>query len=262
MNTEQELSLLLETNFANHCNNMQNNKILHLTLPLLLFATRLSKTGTLDDSYITNTEETFANEILSIGSNLNALRCYEDKDLIKLRYCLCVFIDEMLLHNESFINSHFAKHTLTIRLFDEMLGGDKFYGIANQWLLTPSKHKDMLEFIYTCLILGYQGKYASDTQGKQKINHLCCNIANSLAPAMGSSEEKAFELALNHQEQTRILKLLHKKYLRPFWLMAIICSIVALFFLFSFLKLESQKAITQDTLKQNLQHFKVSPHED
>ena len=49
MNTEQELSLLLETNFANHCNNMQNNKILHLTLPLLLFATRLSKTGILDD---------------------------------------------------------------------------------------------------------------------------------------------------------------------------------------------------------------------
>uniref|UniRef100_UPI001F24DABC DotU family type IV/VI secretion system protein n=1 Tax=Helicobacter trogontum TaxID=50960 RepID=UPI001F24DABC len=62
----------------------------------------------------------------------------------------------------------FTNHTLTNRLFNEMLGGDKFYGIAGQYLLNPSKYKDMLEFIYACLILGYKGKYTVDKQGDEK----------------------------------------------------------------------------------------------
>ncbi|WP_275051052.1 DotU family type IV/VI secretion system protein, partial [Helicobacter trogontum] len=32
----------------------------------------------------------------------------------------------------------------------------------------PSKYKDMLEFIYACLILGYKGKYTVDKQGDEK----------------------------------------------------------------------------------------------
>ncbi|TLD91222.1 type IVB secretion system protein IcmH/DotU, partial [Helicobacter trogontum] len=161
---DTQCSLLLESNFAG----MQNNKILDLSLPLLLFATRLSKIHALDDDLIVEIRDTFANQVLAISGSLSAMHCYDEKDLIKFRYCLCVFIDEMLLRNESIMNSDFTNHTLTNRLFNEMLGGDKFYGIAGQYLLNPSKYKDMLEFIYACLILGYKGKYTVDKQGDEK----------------------------------------------------------------------------------------------
>ena len=82
----QALPLLLEYELVG----LQNNRILDLSLPLLIFATRLSKIRDLDSEYITNIKEEIAREILAISSSLSALHIYEDKELIKLRYCLCV----------------------------------------------------------------------------------------------------------------------------------------------------------------------------
>lgn len=244
------LPLLLEYDFTG----LENNKILDLSLPLLLFATRLSKIRDLDSEYITHTKEVLVGDVLTISSSLSALHLYEDKEIIKLRYCLCVFIDEMLLANESFINSHFANHTLTIRLFDEMLGGDKFYDIAGQWLLSPSKHKDMLEFVYACLVLGYRGKYALEEQGLQKINHFCNDIAKVLAPILDSDEEKAFQLAYNNMKQENMIDRLKRKYAKPFFSFGII-GVVVVAFAFSYLKLESHNAIVQNALTQQIHKF-------
>lgn len=246
----QALSLLLEYELVG----LQNNRILDLSLPLLIFATRLSKIRDLDSEYITNIKEEIAREILAISSSLSALHIYEDKELIKLRYCLCVFIDEMLLANESFINSHFANHTLTIRLFDEMLGGDKFYDIVGQWLLNPSKHKDMLEFVYTCLILGYKGKYALQEQDSNKINHFCNDIATTLAPVLDSDEERAFKLAYKNIKHENIIERLKRKYIKPFFGFGIL-GVVIVAFVFSYLKLESHNTIVQNSLKQYIQTF-------
>lgn len=246
----QTSPLLLEYNLLG----LENNKILDLSLPLLLFATRLSKIHNPEPAYIGNIKDILAKEILAISSNLSALQIYEDKDIIKIRYCLCVFIDEMLLANESFINSHFVNQTLTIRFFDEMLGGDKFYDIAGQWLLSPSKYKDMLEFIYTCLILGYKGKYSLQEQGLQKINHFCETIATALAPVLDSNEEKAFKVAYKNMKQGSIIEYIKHKYAKPFFIFGVI-GVVIVSFVFSYIKLESHNAFMQNTLIQHIQSF-------
>lgn len=248
----KEYSSLLEYNLMG----LQNNKILDLTFPILLFVSRLSKINGLDSGYIGNVKETLAGEILTISGKLSASHKYDDRDLIKLRYCLCVFIDEILLSNESFINSHWANHTLTIRLFNETLGGDKFYDIAGQWLLTPEKHKDMLEFIYACLVLGYTGKYAFESI--DKINYLCNDIASAIAPALHSSEQTAFNLPHRITSTHNHLAHFKQKYLKPFLLFAIV-GIIAVAFTFSFLKLESNNTIVQNKLAQDIQSFVQTP---
>ena len=254
---DTQCSLLLESNFAG----MQNNKILDLSLPLLLFATRLSKIHALDDEVIVEIRDTFANQVLAISGSLSAMHCHDEKDLIKFRYCLCVFIDEMLLRNESIMNSDFTNHTLTNRLFNEMLGGDKFYGIAGQYLLNPSKYKDMLEFIYACLILGYKGKYTVDKQGDEKINHLCNDIAAAITPALDSNEDIAFNVAHKNIVRNNVLELFKKRYLKPFLLIVVMCTVVVSFF-FSMLKIESNNTITKNTLMQNIKKFKQENNED
>lgn len=251
-----QFSLLLESDFMG----IQNNRILDLSLPILLFATRLSKMQALDDNMIVEIKETFANQVLAISGSLSTLHCYEDRDLIRLRYCLCVFIDEMLLRNESIMNSNFTNHTLTNRLFNEMLGGDKFYGIAGQYLLNPSKYKDMLEFIYTCLILGYKGKYAFDKQGDEKINHLCNDIAAAIAPALDSNENIAFEFASKNIEHNNILEMF-KKRLKPLLFIIILCTII-ISFLSSMFKIESNNTITKNILMQNIQKLKQDDNQN
>lgn len=254
---DTQYSLLIESNFVG----IQNNKILDLSLPLLLFATRLSKLHTLDSDLIVEIKENFANQVLAISGSLSATHCYEEKDLIKLRYCLCVFIDEMLLRNESIMDSDFINHTLTNRLFNEMLGGDKFYGIAGQYLLSPSKYKDMLEFIYACLSLGYKGKYAFDKQGDEKINHLCNDIAAAIAPVLDSNEDIAFDFAYKNITRNNILEMFKKRYIKPFLFIAIVCTIVVSF-LFSMLKIESNNTITKNTLIHNIQKLKQDGNGD
>ena len=191
-------------------------------------------------------------EILTISSSLSMLHLYDEKDIIKLRYCLCVFIDEMLLHNEIFINSHWANHTLTIRLFNETLGGDKFFDIAGQWLLDPKKHKDMLEFIYACLICGYAGKYALDDQ--DKILYFCNDIAQAIAPVLDSNEQIALNLPYKHIHRPNHLEEFKRKYLKPFFIVAIV-GVMAVSFLFSYLKLESNNSLLQSKLSQDIKAF-------
>ncbi|MEH1009844.1 DotU family type IV/VI secretion system protein [Campylobacter concisus] len=72
-----------------------------------------------------NLREKLINDILSTTSKISNLGIYEEDDIIRLRYCLCVFIDESLLKNEIFMNSFWANNTLTTRFFNENLGGNK-----------------------------------------------------------------------------------------------------------------------------------------
>ena len=65
----------------------------------------------------------------------------------------------------------------------------------DKWLENPAKHRDMLEFIYVCLILGYQGKFSVEEECEQKLYLLMENIASAVAPTLNSDETTAFEMA-------------------------------------------------------------------
>lgn len=88
-----EPSLLLNRGFYG----LLNNKVLDHSLELLLLSSRLSKIDTLETSKIEVIKEKMINDILSISSKLSTYKEYEDKDIIKLRYCLCVFMDEIIM---------------------------------------------------------------------------------------------------------------------------------------------------------------------
>lgn len=103
----QEFSLLLSSDLSG----LKNNKVVDYCLELLLLSFRLSKVTLLDTSTIESLREKIVNDILTWSSKLSVLKEYDEKDIIRLRYCLCVFIDEMLMKNELFINSSWANNT-------------------------------------------------------------------------------------------------------------------------------------------------------
>ncbi|MCW1360954.1 type IVB secretion system protein IcmH/DotU [Campylobacter sp. US33a] len=207
---KEELSLILNSKLEG----LKNNKIIDYSLELLLLSYRLSKITSLETHFVANLRETLINSILAISAKLSACKEYEEKDIIKFRYCLCVFIDESLMKNENFID-FWANNTLTVRLFDETLGGNNFYDIALSWLNNPAKNKDFLEFIYTCLILGYKGKYSDNKDCEERIIHLCNNIATSLASLYTLEEQlafnKAYEISFKENAWQKFMRLYFNK---------------------------------------------------
>lgn len=225
-NTEsQEFGLLLSSDFSG----LKNNKVVDHCLELLLLSSRLSKVTLLDMSIIESLKEKLINDILIWSSKLSALKEYDEKDIIKLRYCLCVFIDEMLMKNELFINSSWVNNTLTVRLFDETLGGDNFYDIALSWINNPAKNKDFLEFIYACLVLGYKGKYSNNKDVEERILHICNNIASSLTPLYDINEELAFTKAYDGIIKENLWQKFQRVYLKKIFIALPLCIILGIF---------------------------------
>lgn len=222
---KEEFGLLLSTDLSG----LQNNKVVDYCIEMLLLSYRLSKLSSLEASDIETIREKMINEILAWSSKLSALKEYDEKDIIRLRYCLCVFIDEMLMKNDIFINSSWANNTLTVRLFDETLGGDNFYDIAHSWLNNPAKNKDFLEFIYACLVLGYKGKYSNNKDVEERILLFCNNIAYALAPLCKIDGDLAFNKAYENIIKESRWQYFQRVYLKKIFIALPVCAVLAVF---------------------------------
>ncbi len=194
------------------------------------------------------------NDILAISSKLSTYKEYEEKDIVKLRYCLCVFMDEIIMKNELFMNSSWAHSTLTVRLFDETLGGDNFYDIALSWLNNPAKNKDFLEFVYACLVLGYKGKYSSSKDVNERISLLCENIASAITPLLNTDENIAFSKTYDIDSKETLGSKFQRLYFKKM-LIILPLLIVVLIFSYLLLDLETNNIRVENKIEKMIEGF-------
>ena len=250
MNENQnETSVLSQTNLLG----LGTNLALDHVLPLLLLANRVSKLQNFSQSEMANLREKLINDILSTTSKISNLGIYEEDDIIRLRYCLCVFIDESLLKNEIFMNSFWANNTLTTRFFNENLGGNKFFGIMDKWFENVGKNKDFLEFIYACLVLGYKGKYETQEDCNEKISYLCENIAAAVSPLI-KADENVFEKSYLKQTKKSFLEVFSIKRLK-FYLILLAIAMIAATFLYSTYSMDQNNIRNDSVLNNKIENF-------
>ena len=250
MNENQnETSVLSQTNLLG----LGTNLALDHVLPLLLLANRVSKLQNFSQSEMANLREKLINDILSTTSKISNLGIYEEDDIIRLRYCLCVFIDESLLKNEIFMNSFWANNTLTTRFFNENLGGNKFFGIMDKWFENVGKNKDFLEFIYACLVLGYKGKYETQEDCNEKISYLCENIAVAVSPLI-KADENVFEKSYLKQTKKSFLEVFSLKRLKFYFILLAIAMIAAAF-LYSTYSMDQNNIRNDSVLNNKIENF-------
>jgi len=84
---------------------------------------------------------------------------YEHAILMAYRYILCACLDESVMGTEWGASSVWAEHSMLSRFHNETWGGEKVFTILNRLEGEPERYKSLLEFIYHCLILGFEGKY-------------------------------------------------------------------------------------------------------
>lgn len=75
------------------------------------------------------------------------------------RYVLCTVVDEAVVSTSWGNESQWSQMSLLSSFHNETFGGEKFFQLLDRLSKNPVKHLPMLELMYLCLSLGFEGKY-------------------------------------------------------------------------------------------------------
>ncbi len=103
------------------------------------------------------------NDRLSSGiSTFEAHALHRDVEagqVMSARYVLCSVIDEAVVTTAWGSRSDWSRTSLLSRFHNETFGGEKFFLLLERLSRDPVKHVAMLELMYLCLSMGFEGKY-------------------------------------------------------------------------------------------------------
>jgi type VI secretion system protein ImpK len=101
---------------------------------------------------------------------LNAQASEIDPDTISSsRYVLCTVLDEAVLSTPWGNSSGWAQQSLLSLFHKEVSGGERFFDLLKSLAQNPAKNRNLLELMYLCLALGFEGRYRLIENGKDKL---------------------------------------------------------------------------------------------
>lgn len=93
----------------------------------------------------------------------------EESQMLFSRYILCTFIDELINTTYFGQENNWSSNSLLRIFHNESYGGENFFRLLDKFLKAPAKYIYILELMYVCLSLGFQGKYRVDTMNKEEL---------------------------------------------------------------------------------------------
>jgi type VI secretion system protein ImpK len=106
------------------------------------------------------------------------------------RYVLCTLIDETVLGTPWGNESIWSEQTLLAKFHQEAWGGEKFFKILDHLLQEPARHIDLLELIYLCLVMGFEGRYRVQDQGDRQLQSMQENLFYTIREIRGEFERE------------------------------------------------------------------------
>lgn len=89
----------------------------------------------------------------------------ESSQVMAARYVLCTVADEAVVTTLWGNESEWSQMSLLSSFHNETFGGEKFFQLLDSLSKNPVKHLPMLELMYLCLSLGFEGKYRVQDRG-------------------------------------------------------------------------------------------------
>lgn len=83
----------------------------------------------------------------------------DSSEVMAARYVLCTAIDEAVVTTPWGNESAWSQMSLLSSFHNETFGGEKFFQLLERLSRNPVKHLHLLELMYLCLSLGFEGKY-------------------------------------------------------------------------------------------------------
>ncbi|MDQ6620765.1 MAG: DotU family type VI secretion system protein [Pseudomonadota bacterium] len=143
--------------------------------------------------------------------------------IIGARYCLCTALDETAALTPWGGTGIWAKHSLLVTFHNEVWGGEKFFQLLGKLAQNPQQHANLLELMYYCLALGFEGRFRIVDNGRTQLDTLKVRLADIIRQNRGSYEQP---LALHWRGVTpgprRAWEML------PLWVAAALMALIAL----------------------------------
>lgn len=189
----------------------------------LLSLTTYLQTSTLNFAKLPNVIQYLIHEVHVFETQAKA-KGYDQQIIQASRHILCTTLDEILLtnvwqHKQSSSN----KRQLLTYFKDEENNEEYFFSILSHARQNSQRYLHLLELIYICLSLGFEGKYRNMSRGKQQLDDIIDSLYKEISqqqrePVMLFPETKsAFSLSNDRKSST-------KKTLLSFNFMAMLTS--------------------------------------
>ena len=85
------------------------------------------------------------------------------------RYALCATIDDIVLNTPWGSRSIWTQRSMVATFHNEVVGGDRFWDLLNQLKRDAAVNLDLLELLYYCITLGFEGKYRVMPRGASEL---------------------------------------------------------------------------------------------
>ncbi len=104
------------------------------------------------------------------------------------RYALCATLDDVVLNTPWGGQSSWATQSLVGTFHRETVGGDRFYDLLARLEQDPANNIELLEFVYMCLSLGFEGRLRVEQGGPDKHLQIRQGLARIIRGQRGAVE--------------------------------------------------------------------------
>lgn len=104
------------------------------------------------------------------------------------RYALCATLDDVVLNTPWGGQSSWGLQSMVGTFHRETVGGDRFYDLLARLEKEPSSNIDMLEFLYMCMSLGFEGRLRIEQGGFEKHLQIRAALARIIRAQRGALE--------------------------------------------------------------------------
>jgi type VI secretion system protein ImpK len=161
------------------------NPIVACAAPLLNLAPQLKQRLTCDDVEALRLRvmqgiDNFERRIAPLGLPPRSVRAS--------KYALCATLDDLVLNTPWGSRSVWTTRSLVGTFFSETWGGDRFFDLLAQLRKDPGVNADLLELLYCCISLGFEGRYRVDPRGASHLLVLREDLYRLIRAARGEFE--------------------------------------------------------------------------
>ncbi len=166
----------------------------------------------------------------------------ENSQVMAARYVLCTVLDEAVVTTAWGNESEWSQMSLLSHFHNETFGGEKFFQLLERLSRNPVKHLPMLELMYLCLSLGFEGKYRVLSRGMLELEGIRDSLYRQIRMLRGDTPR---ELSPHWQG----LRDVRRRLLRivPWWLVLLLsaASMAAIYGGFSWVLSQERAAVLE-----------------
>lgn len=187
-----------------------------------------------------------------------ALRNFEDQarahgvESHKIRgatYALATLLDETIASTPWGSSGAWAQQSLLVLFHNESWGGEKFFQLLARLAENVPANRDLLELLYACLALGFEGRYRVIDNGRAQLDAVRQRLAELLRKHAGE-----YERALSPHWQGKATTKKSDWAAAPLWIGV---ALIAVLLLGAFLLARNQLRIASDPVYAQITSIRV-----